>query len=281
MNSQTEAELIARPVLEFTSQELAQAMNRSFEEYFVPFNFDAASFERRFRSEHLDPAASRLWFRGDQLVGVVYLARRGWTCRVAGMGLVKEARSQGYGRTMLQTAIEEATMRGDREMMLEVFTENEPARRLYERLGFRNTRHLLSFRRMPAPISNMTALSELDPLTVARLVTTEGEPDLPWMFSAETLAAAAPPARAFHLAHSAYAVVRPEAERSLLLTLVVPRGLRRQGWATRMLQALEAEFPGVPLVASLVPEGSVREVLRAAGWEQQPLSLYEMVRPLG
>ena len=53
-------EFTARPVLEFTSQEVSAAMNRSFVEYFVPVHFDAASFELRFRSEHPDPAASRL-----------------------------------------------------------------------------------------------------------------------------------------------------------------------------------------------------------------------------
>ena len=274
-------ELTARPVLDFTSQELSEAMNRSFEDYFVVFDFDAERFERRFRSEHLDPAASRLWFRGEELVGVVFLARRGWTCRVAAMGLVKEARGQGYGRHMLETAIAEATARGDRSMLLEVFTENEPARRLYERLGFQNTRLVANFRRVPTPTLEAEALTEVDPLEVARLVTLEGDADVPWMFSAESLAAAAPPARAIHLHEQAYAIVRPEAARTLLLTLVVRRAARRQGWATRLLRALETAFPEQPLIAALVPEGVSQQVLQSAGWEQQPLTLYEMVRPLG
>ena len=57
----------------------------------------------------------------------MFLARRGWTCRVATVGLVKEARGRGYGCYLLETAITEATTRGDRSMVLEIFTENEPA----------------------------------------------------------------------------------------------------------------------------------------------------------
>ncbi|WP_133273084.1 GNAT family N-acetyltransferase [Hymenobacter radiodurans] len=149
----TEAELIARPVLEFTPIQVTDAMNRSFEEYMVPMVFTPASFERRFRGEHLDAEASKLWFQGEELVGVVFIARRGWTSRVAAMGLVREARGKHYGRQMLQAAIEEATARGDRSMLLEVFAANEPARRLYERLGFRNERELFSFRYVPNPKS--------------------------------------------------------------------------------------------------------------------------------
>jgi ribosomal protein S18 acetylase RimI-like enzyme len=255
--------LTARPVLDFTSAEVTEAMNRSFEEYFVPLVFTPETFERRFRSENLDAAASRLWFRDGELV--------------------RAARGQGYGRHMLQAAIDEATARGDRDLLLEVFQANEPARRLYERLGFRNVRELFTFQPAPGPAPSAPAppLTELDPLAVARLVARKGRPDLPWMFAAESLAAAAAPARAFHLAGKAYVILRPEPTRTLVLTVLVRPEHRRQGWGRRLLQALAAAYPGPPLTISMVTSGSAYDFLRAVGWEPGPLPLLEMVRPLG
>ncbi|KUG07634.1 GNAT family N-acetyltransferase [Solirubrum puertoriconensis] len=271
--------LTSRTVLECNSATLADAMNRSFEQYFVPMHFDAGSFERRFRSEHLDPEASRLWFSGDELVGVVYIARRGWTSRVAAMGLVVEARGQGLGKHMLQTAIDEATARGDKSMLLEVFTPNEPAIRLYERLGFAKARTLTSFRRMPDNGAIGTEqLVEVDPLQVARLVAQQGDANLPWMFAAESLPGLATPHRAYHLGEQVYAIVRPDAERTVLVSLLVRQEARRQGWALRMLRAVEAQFPQKPLVAPLVAEGALHNTLTAAGWEALPLTLFEMER---
>nr|WP_262905247.1 GNAT family N-acetyltransferase [Hymenobacter nitidus] len=254
-------------------------MNRSFEEYFVPLVFTPETFERRFRSEHLDAQASKLWFRGEQLVGLVLIARRGYTSRVAAMGLVIEARGKRYGQQMLQTALDEAQARGDRSMLLEVFVPNERARKLYERLGFVNTRELFTFRRVPAPAEHAAQLTEIDPREVAHLVAREGTANLPWMFSAESLMAASAPTQAFSLDDKAFVLLRPEAERTLILTTIVPHALRRQGWGRRLLQAVEAAFPGPPLMMPMVTQGAGYDFLRAAGWEPLELSLFEMARP--
>ncbi|GAB3224314.1 hypothetical protein GCM10027346_04320 [Hymenobacter seoulensis] len=282
MPDYSNASLTARSVLEFASAEVAEAMTRSFQGYFVPMEFDAASFERRFRGEHLDPSVSRLWFQGEELVGVVFIARRGWQSRVAAMGLVPEFRNQGLGKTMLSSALEEARLRGDQSMLLEVFTVNAPAIRLYERLGFRITRQLLGYRReaglVPVAVDTLT---EMDPLELARTVLRETNEPMPWMSSGETLLSVTKPARAFRLQEHAYALVRPDATSQRVMALLVPRESRRQGWGTRLVRALEAQFPDQPLVVpSLVPEGSGTDFLRACGWQQTELALYEMVCPL-
>ncbi|TGE24587.1 GNAT family N-acetyltransferase [Hymenobacter aquaticus] len=279
-SASTAAPLTARPVLDFTSAQVTEAMNRSFEEYFVPLVFTPETFERRFRSEHLDAVASKLWFRGEELVGLVLIARRGYTSRVAAMGLVIEARGHGYGKQMLQTALDEARARGDRSVLLEVFVPNERARRLYERLGFRNTRELFTFRRQPQAVEDAAPLTEVDPADVARLVAREGEANLPWMFAAESLMAATAPTRALSLDDKAFVLLRPEAERTLVQTIIVRREYRRQGWGRRLLQAVAAAFPGPPLTMPMVTEGPGYDFLQAAGWEPLELSLYEMECPL-
>jgi GNAT superfamily N-acetyltransferase len=280
----TTTELIARPVLNFTSIQVTEAMNRSFEEYLVPMVFTPASFERRFRGEHLDAEASKLWFQGDELVGVVFIARRGWTSRVAAMGVVQEARGKQFGRQMLQTAIDEAAARGDKTMLLEVFADNERARRLYERLGFRNERELFSFRHVPTPksppVETSHQLQEVDPSEVARLVMLDGDPNSSWMYAPESLVAAASPTRAFVLDEKAYVMLRQEAERTLLLTVLVRPEYRRQGRGRELLHVVEAAFPEKPLMISMLPSGPLYSFLQAMQWELVPLPLFEMIRPL-
>ncbi|RTQ52518.1 GNAT family N-acetyltransferase [Hymenobacter gummosus] len=276
--------LTSRPVLDCSAAEQAEAMNRSFEQYIVPLRFDVAAFQRRFRGENLDPVASRLWYCDGELVGVVLISRRGWTSRVAAMGLVVEARGQGLGKPMLQTAVDEARSRGDRSIMLEVFTNNPAAIRLYERLGFGITRTLSGFQRPAAPApAAADELQETDPLAVARRIAQHGDEALPWMLAPETLAATtAPYVQAWQLpGGQAHALVRPEADKTVLLGLVVPAPLRRQGWGRRMVRALEARYADqLLLMPCLLPLGAGQELLKHCGWQPMGLELYEMERPL-
>jgi GNAT superfamily N-acetyltransferase len=110
----------SRPLGEHTSAEAAAALTRSFEGYLVPIKMTAQAFERRFRGEDLDPFASRVVYAGagDSPVGVVLVARRGWTSRIAAMGLAPEARGQGLGRRLLSEAVEEARARSERAVYL-------------------------------------------------------------------------------------------------------------------------------------------------------------------
>ena len=103
------------------------------------------------------------------------------------------------------------------------------------------------------------------------------------MLAPETLAATtAPYVQAWQLPEgAAYALVRPEADKTVLLSLLVPTALRRQGWGRRMLRALESHYAGKPLLMPcLLPPGAGQALLRAGGWEQTALELYEMERPL-
>jgi len=270
----------SRPLADFTSEEAAAAMARSFEGYLVPFRITAQAFERRFRSENLDAYASRVYVRDGTPAGTVLVARRGWTSRIAAMGIVPEMRGQGLGRRVMEEATAEARQRGDRAVLLEAIAHNTPAVQLYTSLGFQAMRKLVGYRREAAPAPSPTGpeIQEIDPLEFARVVTREGEPDLPWMLAAETLAAATPPARAFHLEHRAYALVADPGDETLVLTaLVVPRQHRRQGWASRLLATLDATFPRRPwVIKPLVPEDLVPAFFTQLGWERQDLQQIEM-----
>lgn len=270
-----------RPVAEHTSAEVAAAVTRSFEGYLVPIRMTAQGYERRFRGEDLDPFASRVLSNEDgSLIGVVLVARRGWTSRIAAMGLAPEARGQGLGRWLLNRAVAEAQARGDRAVLLEVIEQNIPAVGLYTSSGFRSLRRLVGYRKErteAAPVPG-ESLAEVDPLDVSRIVAREGEPDLPWMLAAETLSAATAPLRAFALDGRAFALINdPAAETLGLIAVVVPRAERRRGLGSRLVRALEAAFPGKPwAVSAIVPEDLAPGFFPKLGWELGKLSQLEM-----
>lgn len=271
--------LQARPVADCTAAEVADAVTRSFEGYLVPLRFTPEAYERRFRGEDLDPYASHLYLRAGLLTGVMLVARRGWTRRVSAMGFVPAARGQGLGRWALGEVIAAARSRGERAVVLEVIEQNSPAVALYHKVGFLSRRRLVGYRREPVPgAESPDTLLAMDPLDFARIAAREGEPDLPWMLAAETLAAAAPPAHAYRLEDRAFALIGdPAAERIALAALVVPRAHRRHGWGSRLLQALGAAFPGRPLfVSPIVPEDLAPGFFAKLGWERQGLSQLEM-----
>jgi len=273
------------PVAEHTSAEVAAAVTRSFEGYLVPIRMTAQGYERRFRGEDLDPFASRVLSNEDgSLIGVVLVARRGWTSRIAAMGLAPEARGKGLGRWLLNRAVAEAQARGDRAVLLEVIEQNTSAVRLYESAGFRSLRRLVGYRKESTETAPDAApnpgeiLTEIDPLDFSRIVAREGEPGLPWMLAAETLSAAAAPQRAFALGGRAFALINdPAAETLGLIALVVSRAERRKGRGSRLVRALEAAYPGKPwTVSAIVPEDLAPGFFPKLGWERGKLSQLEM-----
>jgi GNAT superfamily N-acetyltransferase len=277
------APLTARPVVGCTPTEVVEALTRAFEGYVVPIRFTVPSQERRFRAEHMDPFASRVYFDGEAPVAVVLVTRRGWQCRIGAMGLAREARGRGLGRRVMEDAVREARERGDRRMLLEVFETNRPAVELYTRMGFRPLRRLVGYRWSPdASDGGGAPLEALDPLAFARACTREGEDDLPWMLAPETLAAYTAPSRAWHVGRRAFALASQTAEDTMVLHgLLVPRAERRQGWGTRILLALAAAHPGKAwLVPQIVPEELAPGFWSALGWERLEMDQLEMVLDL-
>lgn len=280
-------DLTRRPAAEFTPAQLADCLTAGFEDYLIPARFTAEGLERRMRPEHLDPYASSVYLEGDRPAGVILIARRGWTSRVAAMGVAKPFRGRGVGRRMLEEALEEARARGDRRMLLEVFEQNPAAVRLYQAVGFRVTRRLLGYER-PAEPGEAAGLVEIDPLDYARVAAREYEPDLPWMLAPETLCGWVAPARAFRLgeagsAEAAYALVNDTPGQSFLLWgLLVPAPGRRKGWGRRMVRALAALHGGKACrVVQVVPEDLAPQFLARLGFTPLPLNQFEMRHDLG
>lgn len=80
------------------------------------------------------------------IIGLAILARRGERGWCADFGIVPEWRGQGVGHRLMQAFIEQARLAGVRSVTLEVWGENHPARRIYERAGYDATRELIALR---------------------------------------------------------------------------------------------------------------------------------------
>lgn len=274
--------LASRTVAQCTSDEVTSAIVHCFKNYLVPMQFTPEKYEVRFRGEDLDPFASRVYHSKGMPAAVVMIARRGWTSRLAAMAVAPAFRGRGLGKEVMHVALEQAALRKDRSMILEVFEQNRAAVSLYTGLGFRPIRRLIGYDLHPEGScdrgSDSESLQEIDPAIVARLIAKDGEPDLPWMLMPETFAAATLPVQALHLDETAFAIVAdPEAKKIVVRALLVRRAHRRQGWGLRVLNALGALFADRPLaIQGLVPENMAPGLFLRAGWLRQTLNQFEM-----
>jgi ribosomal protein S18 acetylase RimI-like enzyme len=130
------------PASRYSYAALAEIFNAGYEAYFTPFHLDEAAF--RFLSTVFDDDldASRVALVAGEPAGICKLAIRGDRGWIAGVGVAVPHRGSGIGEALMRSVLDEARSRGLREVWLEVLTPNEPAIRLYEKLGFEIVREL-------------------------------------------------------------------------------------------------------------------------------------------
>ena len=203
-------DLELQSVLDFGISKTASVLNLGFSDYLVPIQFDLPSFYSMLRTSHIDVALSRVIFQNGKAVGAALIARRGWSSRLAGMSLIPDARNQKIGQWVMDELITEAKLRGDRRMKLEVIEQNEPAVRLYDKVGFSKIRRLLGFIQ-ESPIGEKCEPVEIDIRQLADLVNVSGLSNLPWQVSGESLALMGPPNRAFQLGAAFAMITDPDA----------------------------------------------------------------------
>jgi len=113
------------------------------------WGWDRAAQEQKARDE-LDPANRWIVVRDGVDVGYIHVERDSDVVTLAGIYLMPSMRRRGLGAALIQRAIDEAAAAGN-PVALRVLKPN-PARRLYERLGFetvRETEERCFMRRQP------------------------------------------------------------------------------------------------------------------------------------
>jgi ribosomal protein S18 acetylase RimI-like enzyme len=238
--------------------------------------FTPATLARAVRVHGTDLHTSQVVYQSGVAAGIALLAHRGWTTRLAAMGIVPEFRHTGIGQWLLDKILAAGRQRGDRVWTLEVIEDNTPALRLYEKVGFTACRRLLGYHCGNPQGGPSPAVEEVDVREVAQVLLQVGPPDLPWQVSGETVAQLGPPARGFRLG-DAWAVIEPQETRVELLALVVPPRARRQGAATRLLKALFSHYPGTSWrVAARFPEETPPGLFTKLGFVQDTIQQKEM-----
>ena len=264
------------PTANYALPDLVQFLNQGFEDYLVPVQFNTTTFLNMLRKDGIDLSASSVLIHEDQPCGIALIARRGWSSRLAAMGIARQTRGKGAGSWFMDELIRQSSQRGDREMVLEVIEQNEPAVKLYQKFGFQAVRRLIGLIRKQAEESQQSALEDLDLRDVSRLVSQYGIPNLPWQLSAESIAQLNPPARAYRKEQAYIALSNPGAEHVAIWSLLVEPESRGKGCAGDLIRSVIADHPGKTWhVPAILPE-EIGGVFEKADFEREDLSQWQM-----
>jgi ribosomal protein S18 acetylase RimI-like enzyme len=140
------------PASQFSWEQLVDAYNQTRIDYIVPMPMNTARLREYVRDYDVDLDASVVAVVDDQIIGLAMLgvrSRRTWITR---LGVLPTNRRRGAGQILMEHLIEASSRHGAECIILEVIKGNEPARQLFEKLGFRQTRELLVLRRPPAAL---------------------------------------------------------------------------------------------------------------------------------
>ena len=168
----------------FSPAELAEIFTAGYEDYYVPLAIDEAAFRFMAEAWDLELQRSRVAVGEHGPIGICVLgvrAKEGW---IGGLGVASTARRSGIGGLLMRAVLDEARAAGLARVTLEVLVQNEPAIRLYEKLGFKHVRDLEVWS-LPGAVGPVRDAPAED--AHARLVEHRRERE-PWQRADETLA---------------------------------------------------------------------------------------------
>ena len=118
-----------------------------FSDYIIKFELTERQFQNHITLNAVDLERSAGCFEGKKPVGLSLNGFGQWegkpTIYDAGTAVLPAYRRRGVSRSMFDWMVPMFTDEGFEQFLLEVITSNDPAIRLYEKLGFRRTRELL------------------------------------------------------------------------------------------------------------------------------------------
>jgi ribosomal protein S18 acetylase RimI-like enzyme len=270
-----------RPVPDLGLEKTAEVLTRAFADYLVKIPFAVATLLHLARTDSVDLAESRVVLSAGTPLGVALIARRGWTCRLAAMALVPEARRQGGGRALVKRLLADAKARGDRAMVLEVIEQNEAAVKLYTACGFKRVRRLVGFvGHGDGDRTAATSLTVVDLRDMAAVVNVEGAPHLPWQLSGETVASLTPPTLAYRLNGAWVALSDVDRAKVVIRALMTERVEQGRGRSSALLQAVMAKHPGKEWEMKAIWPEEFSAAFTAAGFVRAELTQWQMARAL-
>ena len=239
---------------------LHAAFELAFSDYLVgPFALALEQWPRFLARQGVDLGLSRALVRGGAIQAFALVAPRITRWRLAGMGAVPTARGSGAAPRLLDDFMTRARLAGMAAVELEVFAQNERARKLYEGRGFESLHELHAWQAPapdgePRPVPDSVALigREQAFAWIAREALPR-LPDLPMQVTPAALAASAAQLQAWQ-AGSAVLVFAETAPDLLTISSLID-WQAAQGDALMLLRALRSAHPGHRIV---VPACSAR-----------------------
>jgi GNAT superfamily N-acetyltransferase len=269
------------PASDYPLPDLVEILNLGFEGYLIPIQLNFSQFLTMLRKDGIDLTTSRVLVADGQISGIALIARRGWTSRLAAMGIAQEMRGKGAGLWFMERLIQESRERQDREMVLEVIEQNDPGIQLYQKFGFQKVRRLIGLTRQrdTSEHTNRDAihnLEEIDLREMGGLILRHGLPDLPWQLSGETITLLNPPARAYKKGQAYAAISDPKAEHVVVWSLLVERDARGNHLAADMLKSVINQHPDrIWHIPAITPE-EFGGIFERAGFQREELSQWQM-----
>lgn len=129
--------------------EIHKTFLEAYSDYIVKFQLTEAQLENHIAQNAVQLEKSVGVFADNRMVGITLNGFGTWngkeTIYDAGTGVVPNFRRKGAGQAMFDFMIPKFREIGINQMLLEVISENKNALRLYQKIGFEETRRLIYF----------------------------------------------------------------------------------------------------------------------------------------
>lgn len=181
--------ILLNPASEYTIQDLTDIYNRTRVDYLIPMPMNAARLEEYIHTYDVDLEHSLVASQEGETLGVAMLGVRADRAWVTRLGVIPDTRRRGSGQALTAGLLDQASSLGISFTMLEVIKNNEPAHRLFLKLGFYEVGELLVLRRsptMPPPDPIVAEARRLERAEALDLVGRDRGTQ-PWTNQSETL----------------------------------------------------------------------------------------------
>lgn len=153
--------------------------NESFKDYFIPLQLNAEQFHNKLSAEAIDLSLSFGVFENDELTGFILngidTINGIKTAYNAGTGILPAFRGKGLSFSLYEFCIAALQKHGVQKTVLEVFQQNTPAIKTYQKAGFHITRAINSYKGRPTA-KHIAAVD----------IREQAQPDWDWINTAST-----------------------------------------------------------------------------------------------
>ncbi len=133
-----------------SAQEILNAFNESFSDYFIPFHLSQAQLESKMEADKVAPNLSVGVFENGQLIAFILhgfdIINNEKIIYNGGTGVIPNKRGIGLTKQMYQYILPSLKEKGIDKLILEVISENTQAIRSYQKSGYEVDRELICYK---------------------------------------------------------------------------------------------------------------------------------------